>query len=120
MGEEEPCDGWFGCLQFPFELFTLLSLLGEKNLWFIHCISSVLANFLKIASLDLFSKAREIEMAPDIRKVTREKGCERLSLSEGRLYVAFERSFCSVVRCTQHPNFLEKWELFGNVTIFVT
>ena len=68
VDEEEPPDSSFQCLKFLLELFTLpVSAKGEKkNLWFVHCISSVLADSKKFAhfSLDPFSKAWEIEMTP--------------------------------------------------------
>ena len=75
VDEEESPDSSFQCLKFLFELVTLpVFAKGKKNVWFVHCISSVLANSKKIAyfSLDPFSKAWEIEMTPYMRRVMRE------------------------------------------------
>jgi len=46
-------------------------------------------------------KAGQVEMAPDLRRVVREKVYERQSLTEGQVHanVPFERNFYSVVRC---------------------
>jgi len=61
------------------------------------------SEFRKIAyfSRDLFLKAGQVEMAPDLRRVVREKVYERQSLTEGQVHanVPFERNFYSVVRC---------------------
>ena len=78
VDEEEPPDSSFQCLKFLPELFVLpVSAEGEKkNLWFVHCSSGVSANSKKFAyfSLGRFSKSWEIEMAPCVRRVVRERG----------------------------------------------
>lgn len=75
VDEEESPDSSFQRLKFLFELVTLPVFAKEKkNLWFVHCISSVFANSKKIAyfSLEPFSKAWEIDMTPYMRRVMKE------------------------------------------------
>lgn len=112
------------CLKFLFELSTLpVFAKGEKNLWLVHCISSVLANSEKL-SIFLETFSWRLEMAPDIRRVRREKvyeGIWKAVRRKGQVHanVPFERTLCYMVRCIGHPNFLEKWQSFGHMTIFV-
>lgn len=95
---------------------------GKKNLWFVHCSSGVSANSKKFAyfSLGRFSKSWEIEMAPCVRRVVRERGWKALSRWGPRLLVHHlweELPPCG--GCIWHPNFLKKWRGFNSMTAFV-
>ena len=112
----------FSASNFCLNSLYFLSLLREKkNLWFVHYISSVLANSKTCAcfSLDPFSKAWEIETTPHVRRVVRESGWRVLSLRVRFARMAPLRGMFACGGCSWHPNFLKKWKGFNSMTAFI-